>query len=279
MWHLWTLSMEEHFYFIIPGLVLLAVKRNRVNWLGWLMGAGALGVGIARLFAYTGPWVSDNAPSGIRLAFIQRPDALMIGVVLAILNSKITEEAGERLKKRAFVLGSVGFVVWLAMLNLSSGFIKKIGGPFFEYLPSGVAASAHSEMVHTWYWFRFGHTLGALSFATMLFCLCRYKDWWLTKFFDVALFRWMGRLSYTLYVWHGLAYVIILSATGGDDVSLMVKLARVPVLIAGAFALAIPVFYKVELRVLKMKMKFSSESETLDLSTGKMVATPKDSAS
>jgi hypothetical protein len=51
------------------------------------------------------------------------------------------------------------------------------------------------------------------------------------------------------------------------------------VLIAGAFALAIPVFYKVELRVLKMKMKFSSESETLDLSTGKMVATPKDSAS
>ncbi len=80
-------------------------------------------------------------------------------------------------------------------------------------------------------------------------------------------------MSYTLYVWHALPYVLILGATGGDDASNVVKLLRTPVLVAAAFAVSIPVFYKVEMRVMGMKLRFASEKEALDLRTGKMVST------
>ena len=42
--------------------------------------------------------------------------------------------------------------------------------------------------------------------------------------------------------------------------------------IASAFAVSLPVYYFVELRVLRMKLKFSSEKEVLDLNTGKMMS-------
>ncbi|MEI2655444.1 MAG: acyltransferase [Microthrixaceae bacterium] len=38
MWHLWTLSVEEHFYLVIPGLVLWCIRRNWIKALGWGMG-------------------------------------------------------------------------------------------------------------------------------------------------------------------------------------------------------------------------------------------------
>jgi peptidoglycan/LPS O-acetylase OafA/YrhL len=274
MWHLWTLSVEEHFYLIIPGLVWFCLKRNWVKLLGWGMGLGAAAIGIARLLAYTGPLMGDGAPSGLRLAFLQRPDALMWGVTLAILNAHITTETAERIKKPMMWVGYVSFVVWLAVLNLSSGLADKLGLPYFKYLPDGPSEAGHAAMVEHWYWFRFGHTLGALAFAGMFFALYRYPGWWLERFFSLSPFRWMGRMSYTLYVWHALPYVILLALTNGDDATPTVKLLRTPILVLAAFAVSIPVFYKVEMRVMGMKLRFASEKDTLDLRTGKMVATP-----
>ena len=273
MWHLWTLSVEEHFYFIIPGLTLWCLRRNKIKLLGWAMALGALAIGIARLAAFTGPLMGDHMISGIRLAFLQRPDALMIGVLLAIINAHVTAEMGERIRRPLIAAATVALVVWFAMLNLSSGLVHKLGGPYFEYLPSGPSQSTHAEMVNKWYWFRFGHSLGAVSFAIILFCLCRYPEWWLARIWSWRFFRWMGRLSYTLYVWHAMPYLIIIVATGGEDAPLSTQLLRTPVLIASAFAVSIPVFYLVEMRVLKMKLKFASEPESVDLRTGKMVTT------
>ena len=122
MWHLWTLSVEEHFYLIIPGLVFVCLRRNWIKLLGWSMGLGAAAIGVARLLAYTGPDMSAGAISGVRLAFLQRPDALMWGVCLAVVNAHITHETGQRIRKPMLVVASVAFVVWLAMLNTSSGF-------------------------------------------------------------------------------------------------------------------------------------------------------------
>jgi len=49
MWHLWTLSVEEHFYLIIPGLTLLCLRRNWIKFLGWSMALGAIAIGVARI--------------------------------------------------------------------------------------------------------------------------------------------------------------------------------------------------------------------------------------
>ncbi len=121
------------------------------------------------------------------------------------------------------------------------------------------------------YWFRFGHTLGALAFGAILIGLVRYSEWWLSRLWSWKHFQWLGRLSYTLYVWHALPYIILLALLGGADASPAVQLARTPILIAAAFAVSIPVYYLVELRVLRMKLRFASEKEVLDLRTGKMV--------
>ena len=272
MWHLWTLSVEEWFYFVIPATVLVCIRRNWVKPLGWVLGIGFVTIGLARYLAYTGFFQDDtHMVAGVRLALLQRPDALMLGCLVAIINAHLTADRIERLRRPLLVAGSVGLVVWLVMLNLSSGFIEKLGGPYFPYLPDGPKQFNRADMLSTMYWFRFGHTLGALAFACILMCLVHRRDWWLSRTWSWGPFQWMGRLSYTLYVWHALPYVFIIALTGGENASIGVQVIRTPVLIAAAFAVSLPVYYLVELRVLRMKLRFSAESEALDLRTGKMV--------
>jgi peptidoglycan/LPS O-acetylase OafA/YrhL len=272
MWHLWTLSVEEWFYAVIAGTVLVCVRKRWVVQLGVLMVAVFVAVGVARWFAFTGFWQDDEGMiAGVRMALLQRPDALMLGVALACGNAYLDEERCERLRRPMLVLASVGLVVWVVMLNLSSGLVKRLGGPYLDYLPTGPEEFSRPQMLETMYWFRFGHTLGALAFGCILVGLVRYSDWWLSRLWSWHRFQWLGRLSYTLYLWHALPYIILMALLGGADPSPAVQLARTPILIAAAFAVSLPVYYLVELRVLRMKLRFASEKEVLDLRTGKMV--------
>lgn len=277
MWHLWTLSVEEWFYLVIAGTVLVCVKFRWVLQLLVLMIGGFIAIGVARWFAFTGFWQdSDGLLAGVRLAFLQRPDALMLGVALACANAYIDEDRMESLRRPMLVLATFGIVLWLAMLNLSSGLIHKLGGPYLDYLPSGPEEFSRPQMMDTMYWFRFGHTIGALGFGLILIGLVRYSDWWLARFWSWHGFQWMGRLSYTLYVWHALPYLILISLLGGEEASFGAQVIRTPLLILAAFAISIPVYNQVELRVLKMKLRFSAEPEALDLRTGKMVQIDED---
>ena len=74
-------------------------------------------------------------------------------------------------------------------------------------------------MLDHMYWFRFGHTSARSAFATVLICLCRYRTWWPQQVLGTQPLQWMGRLSYTLYIWHALPYLLIFALTGGEDVS------------------------------------------------------------
>lgn len=272
MWHLWTLSIEEWFYAGIAGTVWICVKRRWIAQLGTLMVVAFVAIGTARWMAYTGFFQDDTSMiAGVRLILLQRPDALMLGVALACWNAYLDDARIERLRRPLLWAATVGLVVWATMLNLSSGLVKRLGGPYFEYLPSGPEEFTRPQMLETVYWFRFGHTLGALGFGIVVLALARYADWWLSRFWSWHRFQWMGRLSYTLYVWHALPYIFLMALLGGADPSPAVQLLRTPILIAAAFAISIPVYHLVELRVLRMKLRFASEKEVLDLRTGKMV--------
>lgn len=272
MWHLWTLSVEEWFYAVIAGTVLVCVRKRWIAQLGSLMVAAFVVIGVARWFAYTGFFQDDESMvAGVRMALLQRPDALMLGVALACGNAYLTEERMERIRRPMLVAATAGLVVWFVMLNLSSGLVEKLGGPYVDYLPTGPEEFTRPQMLDTLYWFRFGHTLGALGFGLILVGLVRYSDWWLSRFWSWHRFQWLGRLSYTLYVWHALPYIILMAVLGGADAPASVQILRTPILIAAAFAVSMPVYYLVELRVLRMKLRFASEKEVLDLRTGKMV--------
>lgn len=271
MWHLWTLGVEEHFYILMPPIVYLFIKKNWIRTLGALMAAGFVAIGVLRYFAFTGPGMGTEAPLGFQLAFLQRPDSLMLGVLLAIINASLTKEVVERHRKPILAVSTGAIVLWAAMLNLSSGLVEKLGGPYMEYLPVGPEEFVRSEMVDTAYWFRFGHTLGAFAFAFIAFSVVRFPDWWLSRFWSWSPFRYLGRMSYTIYLWHGLPYVILIALTPDMDPFL-----RMPFLVLAAVAISVPVYNKVELPVMKMKLRFSSEKESLDLTTGKMVTMDKD---
>lgn len=272
MWHLWTLSVEEWFYAVIAGTVLVCVRKRWVAVLGVAMLGAFAAIGIARWYAYTGFFQNDRGMvAGVRMAFLQRPDALMLGVALAAANSYVTEEMVVRWRKVLLSLATVGIGIWFVMLNLSSGLVKKLGGPYFDYLPSGPSEFTRPQMLDTLYWFRFGHTLGALGFGLMLIGMVRYRDWWMSRFLSWKPFQWMGRLSYTIYLWHALPFLLLMAVTGGDNPSTAIQLLRTPFLVAAAIAVSMPVYYLVELRVLKVKLRFSAEKEVLDMRTGKMV--------
>lgn len=272
MWHLWTLSVEEWFYIVIAGTVLVCVRRRWVLQLGVMMIGVFAAIGLARWFAFTGFFQDDEGMiAGVRMAFLQRPDALGLGVAIAAFNAYVTDETAQRLRRPVLWVSSVALVVWFVMLNLSSGLVRKLGGPYLDYLPSGPEEFSRPQMLDTLYWFRFGHTVGAASFALILIGLVRYRDWWLSRLWSWQPFQWLGRLSYTLYVWHALPYIVLMALLGGADASLTTQLVRTPILVVGAFAVSIPVYYLVELRVLRLKLRFSAESEVLDLRTGKMV--------
>jgi len=274
MWHLWTLGVEEWFYIVIAGTVLVFTRRRWVVQLGVAMLAIFAAIGIARWFAFTGFFQDEEGMvPGVRMAFLQRPDALGLGVAMAAFNAYVTEERAERWRRPALWACSVALVVWLVMLNLSSGLVRKLGGPYVDYLPAGPEQFSRPQMMDTLYWFRFGHTVGALAAAVVLLGVVRYRDWWLARLWSWQPFQWMGRMSYTLYVWHAMPFLILMALLGGEDPSLTVQLLRMPILVAAAFAVSMPVYYLVELRVLRMKLRFSAEPEALDLTTGKMVAT------
>jgi peptidoglycan/LPS O-acetylase OafA/YrhL len=103
-----------------------------------------------------------------------------------------------------------------------------------------------------------------------LLCMVRHKDWIANRVLGVKPIRFLGRMSYTLYVWHTLVFFIVLDLLGGSTV--LGEKWRVPILAAITIVACLPVFFGVEQRLLRVKLRFASEKEVLDLNTGKMVS-------
>lgn len=260
MWHLWTLGIEEWFYLGIAGTVLVCVRKNWIKQLAVVMALGFVALGVARWFAFTGFFQDDEGMiAGVRMIFLQRPDSLMLGVLVAIISAHVPEETAQRHRRWYLWLATAGLALWILMLNLSSGAIEKLGGPYFEYLPAGPAEFNRPDMMDTTYWFRFGHTLGAFGFAFVIFALARYRDWWVSRKATAGWLQWMGQRSYTIYIWHALPFLFIMGLTGGEDVALPIQLARLPVMAAATIAISVLVYNKVEMRVLRSRLKHTGD--------------------
>ncbi len=263
MWHLWTLGMEEWFYLGIAGTVLVCIRKSWMKQLGIGLALGFVAIGVARWFSITGFWQeSESNLAGVRMIFLQRPDALMLGVVVAVINAHFPHDWGVKHRKVIVSLGTVGLAIWALMLNLSSGAVEKLGGPYFDYLPAGPEEFTRPQMMDTMYWFRFGHTLGAFGFAFLLFGLARYKDWWPSRMWSANWLQWMGQRSYTIYIWHALPFLLIMAVTGGEDAPLPMQLLRLPFMAAATILISMLVYDKVEMRVIKSKLKFTKDDSS-----------------
>ncbi|MEO7716548.1 MAG: acyltransferase [Capsulimonas sp.] len=172
--HLWSLSVEEHFYLIAPlAVLILPLRRLAIGFVAlWV------GLAIARVwcwqtgdefFQYLSPMQFDYLTVGIAAAIVER-DSGFLGV------------GEERLKRLALASGALCIPVLLMA-----------GAP-------ARAAQAFSAAAGQW--------LLAVAFAGLVMMLWRGAGGGLQRIFSHRAATHLGKISYGLYLFHNFALMI-----------------------------------------------------------------------
>ena len=173
--HLWTLALEEQFYLAWP-LVLAVLARLRPRLALALIGAAVVAVALRRIqltLAFDGgfPVVYQRTDA--------RFDALLVGCGVAV-----ALRAGVQLSRRASTaLGVVGTLVLAAFVAV---------------------ADAFGDLLYLG-----GFTAVAVAAGAIIIALLRW-DTPLARGLAWSPLVGLGRLSYSLYLWHVMAYTIAL---------------------------------------------------------------------
>jgi peptidoglycan/LPS O-acetylase OafA/YrhL len=161
--HFWSLSMEEHFYFVLPGL-LLAFKRTRL----WVIAGLTVAVAIWRsIVAHA---MHLNYQMGFRTD--THVDALLMPALIAVALYPLT-----RNRSATRYIPSWSFPILVAMeITLLVTTI-----PFFSTLQAIV--------------------IPLLILSTVLHA-CTIQG----RLLEMKPLRWIGRISYSLYLWQQLFF-------------------------------------------------------------------------
>jgi peptidoglycan/LPS O-acetylase OafA/YrhL len=272
----WSLALEEQFYLVIAVTVLVCIRKRWMTQLAVVLAVIAAWIGFQRFTGHAGPIPIPQDPNshvlkrGISLFWLSRPDSLMWGVGLAVLNAHLPDPLPERWRRWLPRVGAVGLAVAAVSMLAASGFLKstadKVGVPY-PFVP--MAPTPGEPLDGGLYWINFGHSVTALAFAPAMLAMARIKDWAPNRALSWKPLRFLGRMSYTVYVWHTFFYFIMLDLLGGG--TRLGEKTRVPIMAAVTIVACLPIFYGVEQRMLRVKLRFASEKEVLDLNTGKMV--------
>ena len=184
--HFWSLAIEEQFYLVWP-LALLACLKAGVSKSTMTKGTIILAVLSAIEMALL--FDPSQDPSRVYYGTDTRAFSLLIGSFLAFVwpYHKLTEKSGARMSmtgRTAFnLVGVTACVILIVLVALTNGFSPFIyrGGLL---LCSIITAIAIAVMVHP------------IS--------------WIGKFFQLKPLVWIGKCSYSMYLWH---YPIILLMT------------------------------------------------------------------
>lgn len=195
---LWSLTVEEHFYVFGVLVVVFVVKRQLVVPLMVVFSAAWVAIGTARFLGHVGP----------NFAWYQRPDALLLGVVLAFVNARMPSTWDERTER--FWRAAASVAVGICALVVASGmFIAK---PFGFYVPFLVpeGGSLHDGL----FWGEYGFTLVSACVAVMVLTFVRCPDHWAARFLSFRLFTFMGVRSYAVYLIHVPLGVFLVESVG-----------------------------------------------------------------
>lgn len=268
MGQMWTLSVEEQFYFVVSIGMFLLVPRTRLKAAFTFLALFYIGVNVARLTGHMGPGQ----------AWFQRPDACAIGMMVAIVNAWIPP-LGPQWTRRLKVIGVLGTVMFVVSLVSSPEILRSRGIDFgMPFLPEyseeviGQITAAHdrrdtaevrrlggeaiqhglAKLPNRWYWVRWGFTLGGLGSAMMIFALARLRDLWsLSVFLSWSPIRFVGRASYALYICHYQLYLLL------DPVLIGGAKARAVQKIAIALVVGSALHHWIEKPGIRLKQRFS----------------------
>lgn len=215
----WSLSVEEHFYFLLPTTLLLL--RARPRWLLAAMAAVCVGcLGVRLTAASTHPELLDTRFFHYRTEC--RLDSLAYGVALAA--------ACELPAWRRRILRLANpwtLCAGLAVIAFGLGYRE----PFF---------------LQTWRFSVIGIGI-VLAIVPILF-----RDGWIQKLLNRRPFTFVGELSYSLYVWSMVAPLMALWLVPHGS------RAAVPLWFVLVFALASASYFLLEKPLLRLRHRFGS---------------------
>jgi peptidoglycan/LPS O-acetylase OafA/YrhL len=192
--HTWSLAIEEQFYLVWPLVVLgvLKMTRNlRVLLAICVCGAAASALEMALLYH------PGSDPTRLYYGTDTHAQSLLVGAALAVVLALIAE----RRRASTTMAGggpSGGDSAWAATSRRGRIALAMVGT---------VGAATTAVM-----WWRVSYTgsflwdggflVVALSMAAVLACVVCHRGSWLAGALSVGPMRFLGRISYGLYLWH-----------------------------------------------------------------------------
>lgn len=214
MGQMWSLSLEEQFYLIGALATYWCLKKNWIRQL-----AAALIVFI--IIVWVGRAMGLGGPGQF---WFQRPDAIAMGVLLAIIHAVAPTELSPTAKRRLHVVAWVATGGMVFALLSSSKLVEKLIGfyvPLYptdvdiEKPPEGLSPSelkeyadnaiqvVLAELPNGNYWVRWGFTLSTICAAVIVFAFVRLRDEFaLSRWLSVRVLCYFGVLSYAIYITH-----------------------------------------------------------------------------
>jgi peptidoglycan/LPS O-acetylase OafA/YrhL len=224
----WSLAVEEHFYFVFPAAFLL-LTRLRLS--GRQMALSFWGL-CALVFAWRCVLVFGLHAAADRtyLCSDTRVDSIAFGCALAVWNNPVLDGVGPN---RASPPASG---VWR-----------------FVLLPAGIALLLVSFVVRSPS-FRetLRYTLQGIGLTPIFIAAVRWPEWPIFRFLDWRPMRFVGTLSYSLYLVHQVVLALVEqhSALGG--------VARSAIALAASLGLAWAMYRLVEKPCARLRMRLSA---------------------
>lgn len=166
--HFWSLSVEEHFYALWPVALWLALRSGKNP--AFIAGAAILCIAVWRAEEfYQGPALFPQAHLWFRSDIIG--DFLLWGALFAVL------QRGSKFMRRGWFLA-------IALMLAAAG-------TGMDLLARGVSTAGSV-------------TLQAIGYASLVGSTALQRHSWITRALDFAPLRYIGAISYSLYIWQQL---------------------------------------------------------------------------
>jgi len=200
--YLWSLAVEEQFYFLWPPLFRRVLRRSRRRTDLWLIGGSLVFVAVFFFLRWKFQYIVETSSDTGHPTYADegditwqgvvyriagtRPDMIVWGCLVALLARKIPRPVPATLRRVIAAAGLVGWALFAIVLVFCApgppGPFALFGGPVYQ--------------------------LALLFIGAIVLDGYFRQDSWYSKIFTIAPARWLGIRAYSIYVWHGVVLLM-----------------------------------------------------------------------